>query len=66
MFQKLKLQRPKVIYMAEMGPILWEVWRPLVFLFGSPVFSLDLWDLWDEQKSKLLSYTEAQHSSVLV
>ncbi|CAK9090923.1 unnamed protein product [Durusdinium trenchii] len=21
-----------VIYMAEMGPILWEVWRPLAFL----------------------------------
>lgn len=35
--------RPKVIYMAEMGPILWEVWRPLVFLFGTPV---DRWDRW--------------------
>ena len=22
----------EVIYMAEMGPVLWEVWRPLVFL----------------------------------
>ena len=22
----------EVIYMAEMGPVLWEVWRPLAFL----------------------------------
>eukprot|EP00434_Breviolum_minutum_P036663 symbB.v1.2.032493.t1/scaffold3907.1/size48466/5 len=26
-----------VIYMAEMGPILWEVWRPLVFLLSIPI-----------------------------
>eukprot|EP00438_Fugacium_kawagutii_P036369 Skav223635 [mRNA] locus=scaffold46:159519:163910:+ [translate_table: standard] len=25
-----------VIYMAEMGPILWEVWRPLAFLISIP------------------------------
>mmetsp|Transcript_119030 Transcript_119030/g.167314 ORF Transcript_119030/g.167314 Transcript_119030/m.167314 type:complete len:90 (-) Transcript_119030:93-362(-) len=26
-----------VIYMAEMGPVLWEVWRPLAFLLSIPV-----------------------------